>query len=465
MKALICSAALMLPLSIGTTSGAEPDAQVQPAQAPASSVPTPQTAAKIESWREAIVHTKRPKKSCFVAHYPDTTWTEMPCGAPPNTTSGPARGPRPLTVGGGNDLSAQVESGHISQAEGSFDLVTGVTSETMVLNDGREFPNVFALQLNTNFGLITTACNGVSTCRGWQQFIFSNSGCGDPTPACIYVESWVFGYSSGTNCPPGRWVSTSPGQCKVDSAMAARFPPIPLSALGTATLRGTVAGVDGPDDLVVLTVGPTAYSAPGDNDIPEVGQQWQVAEFNIVGNGDYSVANFNPGSTLVVRTSVDSGTTSAPSCDSMGTTGETNNLTLTSMAFVHPINAPPAKKSIQIGHQPSPVYPVPWSGWPSLVFTESNVPGVVAASCDAAVTVGGTTEGSVSVPKVVGRPVKYASAILTASHLVPMEVSTAGCKDPGVVSEQAPVAGSVVRGGSSVTITFNQPKPGTCQAD
>jgi beta-lactam-binding protein with PASTA domain len=101
-----------------------------------------------------------------------------------------------------------------------------------------------------------------------------------------------------------------------------------------------------------------------------------------------------------------------------------------------------------------------------LVFTESNVPGVTPASCDAAVTVGGTTvEGNVSVPKVSGQPKKYAYSALIASHLLPMQVTTAGCKDPGIVNTQAPPAGSLVPAGSAVTITFNQPKPGTCQAD
>jgi hypothetical protein len=461
--ARLCAVGVVL-AHFGTGRGAEINEPTQARQASVSHVlKANPAAADMERWRETIVHMKRPKKSCFVAHYPDTNWTEIPCAKPPNIAFLRAKGARPLTVGNGNDLSAQAASGNISQAEGSFDLVTGVTTETMVLG-AKEYPNVFSLQLNSNSDLVTSVCNGISTCVGWQQFMFSNSGCGDPTPACLYIESWVFNYG-GTNCPSPQWVYTG-GGCKIDSTMAAHLAPIPLSALSTVKLWGQVAGVDGPYDMAVLTVGATIYSAPGDNNIPDLGQHWRVAEFNIFGNGDGSIAEFNSGSTFVVRTSVDSGTNDAPTCDPNGTTGETNNLTLTSMAFVHPVNALAAKKNIQIAHQPTPVYPVPWSGWPSLVFTESNVPGVIQASCDAAVTVGGSTVvGSVSVPKVSGKPAKYAYAALIASHLLPMEVTTSGCKDPGIVNAQAPPAGSLVPAGSTVTITFNQPKPGSCQAD
>ncbi|MGA8321367.1 MAG: hypothetical protein WB774_11250, partial [Xanthobacteraceae bacterium] len=50
----------------------------------------------------------------------------------------------------------------------------------------------------------------------------------------------------------------------------------------------------GAGDMVTLTVGDTVYSAPGDSNIPDLGQHWQIAEFNIFGNGDGSEAVFNP---------------------------------------------------------------------------------------------------------------------------------------------------------------------------
>jgi hypothetical protein len=154
--------------------------------------------------------------------------------------------------------------------------------------------------------------------------------------------------------------------------------------LATVRLTGQAAGAG---DTVTLTVGDTVYSAPGDSNIPDLGQHWQIAEFNIFGNGDASEAVFNTGSTLVVRTVVDSGTTSPPTCDQQGFTGETNNLTLTSTAIPPPENAP---VYLMASHLPVlPGYPASPFG-PSLVFTESNADGVVQVDCADALTIGDT---------------------------------------------------------------------------
>lgn len=342
--------------------------------------PTP-SANQLESWRQSIVHTKRPRKACFTAKYPDTTWTEVPCIKPPNTPFLRASGTRPLTVvGNGSDFSAQPASGFISEADGLFDKVTGVTSEYMLLN-GKQSPGVFSLQLNTETGLTTSACGQVSGCTGWQQFIFSNGGCGGNGSACAYIQSWLFGY--GSTCPTPEW-SGGFGGCFINSANAVTFAPIALTQLATLRLTGQA---DGAGDTVTLTVGDTAYSAPGDSNIPDLGQHWQIAEFNIFGNGDGSQAVFNTGSTLVVRTVVDSGTTSAPTCDEQGFTGETNNLTLTSTAIPPPENAPVYRMA---SHLPVlPGYPASPFG-PSLVFTESNAAGVVQVDCADALTIGDT---------------------------------------------------------------------------
>jgi hypothetical protein len=77
-----------------------------------------------------------------------------------------------------------------------------------------------------------------------------------------------------------------------------------------------------------VTVGGTPHTASRNNYFPDLGSQWQEAEFNVFGDGGGDQAVFNTGSTVVVRTGVDSGTTSAPSCDDKGFTGESNCLTL-----------------------------------------------------------------------------------------------------------------------------------------
>lgn len=413
-------------------------AQQAPKPEESTQAPKPSVAAQakpsaeeLERWRRTIVHTQRPKKACFTAEYPAAAWTEVPCTKPPNIPFVRAKGARPLTVGNGTEFSAQAASGYISQAEGSFDSVTGVTSEIMDLN-GKQSPNVFSLQLNTEL-VSTDACNGVIGCTGWQQFIFSNSGCGNPA-ACIYIQNWLYGLPS---CPPG-WTFSDDG-CLINSTMAARFASIPLDALATVKLRGEVAGVDGPDDLITMTVGTTMYSAPGDNRLPDLGQHWQIAEFNIFGNGDGSVANFNTGSTLVVRVAVDSGTMSAPSCYPNGFTGETNNLTLTATSGARLTNASLRSNLVQLGTQP-PIENAAPSGWPSLVLTESNVPGVIPANCSGAARVG-AAEPLLTVQCGSFTPPSPGASFAVTFRGTPIACNSTFALDPGTYTVDATTAG------------------------
>ena len=348
---------------------------VQPVQAQQTEQPKAPTIARIkpnavelESWRQTILHTKKPKKSCFVALYPDKAWTEVMCTKPPKVPQPPAKGPRANTVGNGVDLSAQAASGFISQGEGWFDSATGVTSEA-----GGGTANAFTLQLNSEYMSGTSACKTIAGCQGWEQFVFSNSQCEASwayphlgSKSCVYIEYWLIGY--GSTCPSSAWNSTGT-DCWINGATATPVPPqtVTSAELETLKLTGQIAGISGAEDTVLLTIGTTVYSAPGDDYIPDLGSLWQIAEFNIFGDCCGSEAVFNSGSTLEVRTLVDSGTASAPTCSASGYTGETNNLTL-----VDTTTSPGKGK------------------WPSLIFTESNSSGITPASCAGAITLGDT---------------------------------------------------------------------------
>lgn len=315
-----------------------------------------------ESWRKAILKTPRPKKACFTATYPETEWREVPCKTPPHRPYPPKHGIRPVTVGSGTDFSAQV-TGDLSEAEGSFDSVTGVTSECAVpcpgsdftcpvhLSCGGEPANAYSLQLNTE-PFTTKTCKGSPApkkCQGWEQFVYSSSGGG-------FIQYWLESYGpGGTACPSG-WntFSFSAGgevYCWINAVSAAPAPAEAISSLGQMKVTGTVAGVTGPDDSVAVTVGTVVYSAPGDDHFPDLGMHWQIAEFNVFGDGGGDQAVFNNGSTIVVRTSVDSATTSAPISDADGFTGETNNLTLVCNPTLEPGTT---------------------TTWPSIKFGESN---------------------------------------------------------------------------------------------
>ena len=116
-------------------------------------------------------------------------------------------------------------------------------------------------------------------------------------------------------------------------------------------------------------MGGTPYQATGDNRFPDLGSQWNEAEFNVFGGGNSSAATFNSGSNLVVRTEVISGTTAGPGCDLRTFTGESTNLTLGNSPVLSPALTP----------------------GPALVFSESNpAPSGGVASCLDAVSLGDT---------------------------------------------------------------------------
>jgi len=265
---------------------------------------------------------------------------------------GPKLGVRPFTVGNGTDFSAQV-TGNTSAAEGSFENVNGVTGET-----GGGTANKYSLQLNTNT-FSTTACNGAAntmTCMGWEQFIYSSVTLGK-----VFIQYWLLGYNNA--CPNG-WLSDGAGSCFINNANAVNVPiqAITNAGLGQMTLNGDIT------DQVTLTSGGNMWTAPGDNHFTDLTNGWRVSEFNIFGDSAGTPsADFNAGSTMDVRTRVNSGMGGTPpTCDGTGFTGETNNLTL--------VSAPASINDVN---------------WPSIVFTQTNN-NPTAATCDNADSIGDT---------------------------------------------------------------------------
>ena len=89
----------------------------------------------------------------------------------------------------------------------------------------------------------------------------------------------------------------------------------------------------GGNDSVMFTYGSDAYSIVAKDNVLDISSVWNKAEFNVVGNGGGSRADFNSGSTVTVTLLLFDGSTSAPTCvPNDGTTGESNNLNLGSCA-------------------------------------------------------------------------------------------------------------------------------------
>jgi von Willebrand factor type D domain len=319
-----------------------------------------------QDWKTRIAQTSLPKKGCFTATYPKLDWRDVTCTSTPTYPQPPAGGARPQVVGNGTDVSARVPSGFISTAIGSFDTVTGVTSESgPIANTGPPIANAYTLQLNPNF-FATTACAGSPNagCQGWQQFVFENYGTGGRA----YIQYWLTAYN--TTCPGGvGWIQIplyGGIYCwKNNTAGAVPVPNQPITNLGQLSLAGSVSATS---DSIVLYVGTTAYSTLGDNAVNAAGG-WNTAEFNVFGDGGNSSgasrASFNAGSAITVRTRTLYGGTAAPMCVATGFTAETNNL---SFGLPRPGASPPG---------------------PAVEFFENSAGGA-SSPCAAGTTIGDT---------------------------------------------------------------------------
>ena len=271
-----------------------------------------------ESWRETIAHTPVPDtivrtvasgQACFHASYPSTAWNKVECTVAPNRPYTHRGAVAPQTVGDGVDYAAEVTP-LISETVGTFPTVTDVTSE----KDGSS--NVYSIQLNSNF-MSTAACNGISGCLAWEQFVYSSG------EQAAFMQYWLINYGT---CPSG-WNTYSP-DCYKNSA-AVSVPQVAISQLKNLKLSGTA--VSNGSDTLVFTTATEAYSTTGKDSVVDLATDWHESEFNIIGDGGGSEASFNKGASITVKLAVTDGSTAAPTCASdAGTTGETNNLTLKS---------------------------------------------------------------------------------------------------------------------------------------
>jgi hypothetical protein len=386
----------------------------QPTPPSATTQPSAEELAKREAWRAAITRTPTPKEGCFTAVYPNTTWQEAPCGPPPRYPNPPARlqegGPGPViggAVGNGHDFSAQPVgslpdpnslagprpgavgnvqvSGLISSAVGSFDSVTPSTiteagpwwgnppppppscnhPPPCHQPDGLAVPtpeptaDAFSLQLNTK-PFPTAACQGVAGCQGWQQFVFSQNQCSGP---CVFIEYWLLGFGTcpkGSPFPPELWTQWG-NDCFINSK-SSRAPAVSAAQLQGTTLTGNAAG---DTDTVVLTTASGTAMATAATSVLNLAQGWNTVEWNVFGDCCDFKASFSPGSTLVVRTSVNTGSNRfAPTCVKEGFTGERSNLFLVTTPALEPASTLPA-----------------------IVFTESNAEVLAVATCSGTVRI------------------------------------------------------------------------------
>jgi hypothetical protein len=293
--------------------------EAAPAAAATKAAPSDVARAGEEEWRRSLTKamstTPLPQDGCFQVTRPSTTWVRVPCATPPDITYQPGSGPIAQTLGGGSDPIAQNAS-VISWAEGSFPSVLGVVSE----NDGPT-ANSYSLQLNTQKfsapALCATAQN--SACQGLQQFVYSS------TPGLALIQYWLTPYTTtNNNCPSG-WQPPAKGvnQCFRDSGTVS-VPTVLAQNLASVTLTATA----GSSDSIIMSISDGNLYATSQPSVLGLNTAWTTAEFNVLGNGGGSRAQFNAGSTIVVQTLTDVPSTAGPACLMGGSTTETNNMSL-----------------------------------------------------------------------------------------------------------------------------------------
>ena len=394
----------------------------------------PEMHAEWKAWRETMKkHPLPKKKGCFHATYPATEWTETTCTVAPNRPYPPvhARGsqPMPNTVGGGgSDYTAKAVSGLLSSADGSFLSIAGLTSAT-----------IYSLQLNSNT-FTTSACSGAaypSACLGWQQFVFSYSS------SQVFMQYWLLNWN--TTCPGGwtGWPNGTNDDCYFNST-ATNVPVQPFANIPQLELTGEAASGT---DTIVLSTPDGNLSAVGQDSVLNLDQGWDAAEFNIFGDCCGNQVNFNSGSTFVVQTSVNNGSTDAPYCPNESFTGETNNLNLIgsccsyggpspNIQFMESSDSSATASCGASGLQGNPLGPTPTpynstsvtiygSEYPTLTFTETlydSAPGAViywqVSGCS------GSTSGS--------------SAVSSGGSFMLTYQSQFNCNPSGTMYAQAP---------------------------
>jgi hypothetical protein len=305
------------------------------AEAPGETVDQAEVQAR-QVWRETMHDLSAPEAGCFHASFPSTQWEKVECDAP-----SARRSAVPNTVGNGYDVVAQAPKGHFfSSVKGSFPQMAGVKSET----DGG-VANEYTLQLNTDQHN-TAACDGYSGCRAWQQYVISSDfypiGADKSTGKTeVFIQDWLENYGvdeGGANiCPKGytdsgRDINGGDGDdCLENSPAAVVYKgKIPITKLTELELSGTAK--HGGSDEVTATYGKDAYKVSVKDSRTDIASEWSQAEFNVFGNGGASGAEFNSGSALLVELALKYGSTATPTLQPpskrLGTTGETNNLTL-----------------------------------------------------------------------------------------------------------------------------------------
>jgi hypothetical protein len=284
--------------------------------------------AALHQWRAVMAQNPPPDKGCFHAAYPNA-WEKVDCsiGEPrAHPTHVNTVGDEADDVGNTNDYVA-FATGLISSAVGGLEI-KGVKSEQSVgvaeyNYQGNLGANKYSIQINTNDKMSTSAwgCSSRHGCKVWQQFLYSTDYVSAGV-AEVYMQYWLLNYGS---CPSGWNQEPKSSNCFMNSPLA-DAPDIPVKELGVDLATTAQAGGN---DCVTLYFGSEVIGNCFPDSMLDISSVWNKAEFNVVGDGGGSRADFNNGTSISPLLYIYDGSRSAPTClAKAGTTGESNNLNL-----------------------------------------------------------------------------------------------------------------------------------------
>lgn len=272
----------------------------------------------------AMDQTPTPGNGCYSSSYPQTSWVSTPCTIAT---------PEMLTVGGhgGTDWNSSSGSSKIGLGWGNFTTETGETGE----RDSVQGANFYSVQLNSN----TYSCNyGTWAGECWVQFAFiNNPSQSEGYPEIVYalINYYIdngncptnFNYNDGYNC-----YSIIEGAATTGLVSPSNL--VKLSLAGSSNY-----GSSGQDKATVCIQGDKCY-AQSESDVRYTSfalyNNWKYMEYNVFGFGGGSTAGFSAGTNISIseQLKTGSGGSITPSCSSGTTTGEKNNLTLSSTCKV-----------------------------------------------------------------------------------------------------------------------------------
>lgn len=280
-------------------------------------------------------HTPTPGPGCWQSNYPNTTWLSVTCSQP--------NYPAPTVGDGTDDYAKYSGTSNVGWAEGDFSSVSGINAEAdsgnpcSNSNGTGHCSDYYSLQLNTNSFTCTPSGGHSTTCL--EQFVYT----GTATAGNIAVWWYLPGYhSTWGNCPTG--FSQPPGfpnDCTDPTNAGVLHADSPKTKLGSMTLLGEANYEGSGDDVAQMCDGNGCYAATTTGSVLGTSSNWTITEFNVLGFGGGSQAQFNTGTSLTAEIFEydHNGNMISPSCTtSIGTTftAETANLALGTCTGVSP---------------------------------------------------------------------------------------------------------------------------------